>query len=341
MKTKKKFLIIGFGRFGKLSASIFKKYFEVQIFDNNITTEKIKAAKIIGVNLINPKELNNADFIFLTVPISRTEETIKNISNKLKEGSLVMDACSVKTLPCKWLNKYLPKNVQILGTHPMFGPNTSHYNLEKQSWDLKNMQIVLCPQRVEPKTYKQIKDVFMDLGLKIIETTPSNHDKQNARTLSFVHFLGRSLWDAGFREQEIYTPGYKDILRIFGHTTNDDWRLFFDMNKFNPYSTGVRENFLKSCSKIENRLLKNESKDDFDYLRRRIVKIDKNIFSLLKERFSIATKIGKIKKRKGIKVLDKSREKTIIDKAIKESKLSPSFIKKIYRTILNQSYKQQ
>ncbi len=75
--------------------------------------------------------------------------------------------------------------------------------------------------------------------------------------------------------------------------------------------------------------------------RKEIEDVDSKVFELLEKRFLIVEKIGKIKKENNIKVLDRKREEEIIEKAINSSKLSPEFVKKIYKLIFKESYKNQ
>jgi prephenate dehydrogenase len=82
-----------------------------------------------------------------------------------------------------------------------------------------------------------------------------DHDKQNAKTLALVHFLGRALVASGVKEQQIFTPGYADLLKIIPHTASDNWQLFFDMNNFNPFAKKIREKFMRNCQDLDNKIL--------------------------------------------------------------------------------------
>ncbi|PIR13274.1 prephenate dehydrogenase [Candidatus Falkowbacteria bacterium CG11_big_fil_rev_8_21_14_0_20_39_10] len=253
-KNKTTIGIIGFGRFGALAASILSRHFLVKVYHYKNKKENPARAKKIGVRLTDLKDTLNSDIVILIAPISQTEKIIKEIAPQLKPGCLVMDACSVKVYPCQWLKKHLPKSVEIMGTHPMFGPTTSKYDFDKQTWDLKKLQIVLCPLRIKKIRLEKIKKFLKKLDLKVIITTPDDHDRQNAKTLSLVHFVGRSILGAGIGQQKIYTPGYEDLLRILPHTTSDNWQLFYDMNNYNPYAQVIRENFLDSCQTINKKI---------------------------------------------------------------------------------------
>lgn len=341
MPTKKTVSIIGFGRFGALTASVFSKRAEVLIYESHIKNEHKLKAKKIGARLVSLKEAAQSDLIILAVPISETEKVIKQIAEFVKPGALVVDTCSVKVYPCQWLKKYLPKNVLIMGTHPQFGPVTSKFNFEKKSYILKGLQIVLCPIRINATQLKAVKNFLSGLGLEIIVTTPEDHDKQNAYTLGLVHFVGRALLGAGAREQKIFTPGYTDLLSILPHTTSDNWQLFYDMHNYNPYAESVRLKFMEACESMDARIRKAGAKDELNSRREIIDQLDKKIFTSLKERFNQAKAIGIIKKKKGLAVIDKKREEEIILEKVKKFKMDNGLVEEIYQSIFKESYKKQ
>jgi len=127
------------------------------------------------------------------VPISSLQQMLKQMAPLLQPGSLVIDVCSVKTLPAKWMEEILPPSVSILATHPMFGPDSAARSLE-------GMKIALCKVKIDDEPYTKIKSYLTSLGLEVIETTTENHDRQIAVSLSLTHFIGRAL--AAFGAQQ-------------------------------------------------------------------------------------------------------------------------------------------
>jgi len=340
-KNKKTIGIIGFGQFGTLVAAILSKHAKVSVYNRSINNEIEERAQKIGVKLVDLKTAAQCDIVILTVAISVTEKVIKEISRLLKPGTLVLDTCSVKVEPVKWLKKNLPANVDILATHPMFGPITTKFNVEKKYFELENKQIVLCPVRISLEKLNSIKKFLKNLKLEVIETTPADHDQQNAKTLSFVHFLGRALMRAGIGEQKIFTPGYADLLKISPHTNSDKWQLFCDMHEYNHYSEKVRNRFFLACDSLEEDLLHAIYKDDIEFNRHKIDSIDRRIVELLTQRLKCAESIGAAKKQQGLPINDQKREEAIISRLSSQSGLNPDFIEKIYKIIFKESKKRQ
>lgn len=241
-KNKLNIAIIGFGRFGALLAEIMSPLGNVFIISSReINNKKFKQ--------IGYEDLGIIDIVIPAVPISAVENMLKKINPFLKKGSLVMDVSSVKVWPCRYLKKEIRKDVEIIGTHPMFGPDSAKNGL-------KDLQMVICPLRQSKKTLDFVKNVFRKMGLKIIVTTPEDHDRQAAMNLALVHFIGRGLGKMGVKKQEIMTKGFERLLTVNETVNNDTWQLYLDMNKFNPYSRSIRASFIKELIKLENMIKK-------------------------------------------------------------------------------------
>lgn len=190
-----------------------------------------------------------------------------------------MDVCSVKVWPCRWLEKYCPDDVEILGSHPMFGPDSAlhrmvqgttlnrmvqgsaqgrkkHLMIDGKFLCLEGLQIVFCPLRISQKKLEETEKVFRRLGLEIVEADPKEHDKQTAKSLALVHYLGRALGKMKIKKQKISTLGFERLLAVNETVNNDTWQLFKDMQEYNPYGAGVRKKFQESCQEIEKMIKK-------------------------------------------------------------------------------------
>ena len=69
-------------------------------------------------------ETVSSDIVILSVPISEMERVCREMIPHIREGQLFVDTCSVKTKPLGLMEELFPENVQILGTHPLFGPDS-------------------------------------------------------------------------------------------------------------------------------------------------------------------------------------------------------------------------
>jgi prephenate dehydrogenase len=236
--------IIGFGRFGRLMARYLAVDFTVRAHDPSVGEADIRAAGAAAVPL---EAAAAAEAVILAVPISAMEGVLARVAPRLNPGSLLLDVCSVKEMPLAWMQKAVPASVELIGTHPMFGPDSAADSLQGR-------KIVLCPVRVAAARLSRVRDYLVSKGLQVIETTPDDHDRQIAVSLALTHLIGRSLGLMQARPQEIDTEGYRRLLRILEVVEHDTWQLFEDMNRFNPHAAEVRQRFMQALGEIEAKL---------------------------------------------------------------------------------------
>ena len=238
--------IIGFGRFGKLVARILGSKFEgVHIL---VFARRRKKLGISGhIEFTSLDKICNADVIIPCVPISAFEEVIKSICRRIKPGALLIDVCSVKVYPVEVMRKYLPANVEILATHPTFGPDST-------KGGLKGLTIVLHKVRISPARLARVKQSCRDIGFEIIEMSPQEHDKLMAFSLAYTHLIGRIGERVNIKSTIINTGGFTQLLKVQGYVVNDTFQLFKDVQNFNPYAGEMRTQVRQALNEIEAEL---------------------------------------------------------------------------------------
>jgi prephenate dehydrogenase len=236
--------IVGYGRFGKLTARYLSQDRSVVVYRRRETTGEPWEARVRFAGLA---ETCRQPVVILTVPISAMEAVLGEVAPLLKPGALVVDVCSVKELPIRWMREALPVGVSILATHPMFGPDSAADSLEGR-------KIVLCRERLPERLYRLVRRYLSGRGLAVIEAGAEEHDRQIAVSLALTHFIGRSLSGFGARGLAIDTEGYRRLLHILGVVENDTWQLFHDMHRYNAYAAETRRAFMDAMAAIERRL---------------------------------------------------------------------------------------
>ncbi len=236
--------IIGFGRFSQLMIRYLADDFKVMVYDRRGRNETI--ARLSG-HAGSLADICAQDVVIPAVPISAMKSILEQICPLLNPDSVVVDVCSVKTYPVKWMREFLPPDMPILATHPMFGPDSAADTLAGQ-------KIILCPQRLDSERYECIRGYLQSRQLAVIETTPEEHDRKMAATLALTHFIGRSLSEYGAEALDIDTEGYKRLLYTLETVTHDTWELFTDMHRYNPFARDVRDRFMAAVELIDARL---------------------------------------------------------------------------------------
>ncbi len=230
MTTPKKTVgIYGLGRFGRFYANLLSSDFRVKAYSRTPGRDTPQ-----GVSRVDEDEILDTPVLIFCVAISAFQEVLQRVAGRLRPGTLVMDTCSVKSMPAAWMEKLLPPSVQILATHPMFGPDSASNGVE-------GLPFILSPVRVDGETLKEWGDFFAALGLRVYEMTPEEHDHEAAFTQGLTHYLGRVLADLSLKNSPIASMGYMSLLEIIEQTCNDSQQLFLDLQRYNPYTRQMRE----------------------------------------------------------------------------------------------------
>lgn len=237
--------IIGFGRFGRLTASYLSKDFEVSVASRSATPAQVERCGAVQASL---EAVCRQKIVIICVPISAMEALLKKIAPMMSASSIVMDVCSVKVYPVQWMEALLPPEVSYLPTHPMFGPDSA-------TDTLTGKKIVLCKGRIGQAPYEKIKHYLLKKGLDLVEATAEAHDRKIAVSLGLTHFIGRALAEFGAVPLDIDTEGYQRLLHILEVVENDTWQLFMDMHAYNPYAEEIRHQFIRAVEDIQTRLV--------------------------------------------------------------------------------------
>jgi prephenate dehydrogenase len=237
-----KISIIGFGNFGKFAVKHLKERAEVVVTD---VTDKTKEAKEIGVRFVSLDEACKSEIVIIAVPMENLESTLRNVKDKLQEKTLVLDVCSLKMFSSKLMKDILGDRFELIGTHPLFGPQSAPSSIE-------GMRIALCNVNARDETFDKVAGFCLDLGLNVIETTPEEHDKQMAVSQALTHFIGQICKNMGVRRVELSTKTFDDLMNIVDVIKNDTPALFNNMQKMNPFAIGARDEFIAEAIKINN-----------------------------------------------------------------------------------------
>ena len=220
--------VYGLGRFGNYWAEHLARRFNVAAFSRDPARPHPPS-----VRRVDRDELLRCDVLVLCVAISAMEQVLTEIAPLLAPGTLVMDTCSVKVHPARAMLRLLPRHVNILATHPMFGPDSGRDGLS-------GLPLVFSPLRMDNNLSDCWRREFQAMGLKVVEMTPEEHDREAAYTQGITHFVGRVLGQLNLKPSPVATAGYRDLLDIVSQTCNDPWQLFVDLQRYNPYTVPMR-----------------------------------------------------------------------------------------------------
>ena len=233
--------LLGFGRFGKMAYEHLRRDKEVRVYDSNLS-------QLQGISEATTfEEAVSAHLIVLCVPISAMENTCKKMAPLLREGQVVVDTCSVKKRPLEWMSTHLPESTQILGTHPLFGPDSAKAGLA-------GLKIALCPARIDQESYDSIRHFLHRLQLVTVEVTAQEHDQQIAKSQAVFHLIAQAMKQLKWASQAISTPGPEAFDRLVRTVQQDTEQLFLDIERENPYAAEWRQRFIQEVLNLDKEL---------------------------------------------------------------------------------------
>jgi prephenate dehydrogenase len=231
--------IIGFGRFGKFAANVLQSDFKVYVHDHR------KLPRQRNVTVVSFDEVALKPVVVLCVPISAIEAVCRRLRPLLSKGQLVLDTCSVKEKPLQSMMRILPGSVEVLGTHPLFGPDSARSGI-------RGFRIVLCQARCE--RIGKVREYLQQLGLEVIRTTAAKHDREMAKSQALFHFLARGVSALHLKIGKLSTPGPERLFNEFREVQKDSLQLFQDLHRMNRHSHRLRRRLLQELIKIDKEL---------------------------------------------------------------------------------------
>lgn len=241
--SKKSVGIIGFGPFSQFITPHLSRYFEIWAWNRS---DQSKAAQELGINYVSIEEVLKKDIIILSTNANSFEAILKENASKFNPNAIVIDVASIKIKPVEWMVKYLPSTCEIIGTHPLFGPQSGKYGI-------RGLNFVLCPVRTK---YEQRIYAFVSkmLKLNVLVRTPEQHDQEMAYVQGLTHYIARAIDAISIPEIEQKTKAFEYLLEIRKMLAGDSFDLFKTIENQNPYAESVREKFKNALLELEHKL---------------------------------------------------------------------------------------
>ncbi|MCD6320462.1 MAG: prephenate dehydrogenase/arogenate dehydrogenase family protein [Candidatus Desulfofervidaceae bacterium] len=234
-------IVGGTGRMGQW----FKAFFEKKGYNVLISSRR--------TSLTAQDLARQADVVIVSVPISVTIDTIKEIGPYVRKEALLMDFTSLKQKPVEAMLEY--SKAEVIGAHPLFGPGVN---------GLKGQVIVLCPARGE-EWLPWVKDIFAEAHLEM--TTPEEHDTIMAIVQALTHFLfitfGATAADLSLLPETLLrysTPNFRALWERITNLTTQNPEIYASIQFDNPfYQEKVLPMFLKHLENLKQIILNRDA----------------------------------------------------------------------------------
>lgn len=234
--------IVGLGSFGEFLVSLMPKDVVVCGFDQDSSKgpKSLARTDLAGVA--------DMDIIILAIPLESYDAILTEIALMLKSKpeTLIIDVCSVKVLPEKLLNQYIPNHPNLLLTHPLFGAQSA-------SDGTKGHKLVVTQSKGE-KANQVLDFCRRRLELDILTLTSDEHDKYMANVHVLTFFVARGLSKMNIESGPFNTPSYKMIMDLIKFDKTHTEALFSTIQAGNPYAKEVRQQLIDSLKRVDDNL---------------------------------------------------------------------------------------
>ncbi|WP_203293673.1 prephenate dehydrogenase [Maricaulis parjimensis] len=240
MTQKTQIGLIGLGAFGRLAATHLAPHFDLVGHDPSVRD-------MPGGAWVSLEEAAARPVVILAVPVQALAGVAQAIAPHLAEGALVIDVASVKLEPLRILREALPAGTRILGTHPLFGPQSAAQGVAGQS-------IVLCPEPgVEAGC---VADFLKDtLSLDVHISDADTHDRTMASVQALTHLVSKVITDLGLMDAPYTTRSYDLLAEAARLVAEDSDELFRAIERHNPHAADLRRRFFDAARKLDERLV--------------------------------------------------------------------------------------
>jgi len=247
--TKNRMLIVG-GTGG--TGSWFAKYFKEHGFLVSIwgPSGKVEVAERLGVKFARDlmAEVAKSDVVLLSVPIKETAKVVEEVAPRMRPGSLLMDVTSLKAEPMKAMLRWAPDGVEVLGTHPMFGPTIP---------TIRGQTVILVPAAGRCDEWLlPMEEIFQEDGARVEVLGAEDHDRIMAVVQALTHFayisIGSTLRSLDFdiaHSRRLMSPVYEIMIDFVGRILAQSPELYSSIQE-NPEAKRVREAYIEECQRL-------------------------------------------------------------------------------------------
>lgn len=208
----------------------------------------------------------HSDVVLINVPIKNTVEVIEQVAPLMQDGQLLVDNTSIKTQPIEAMVRSVPKGVEVLGMHTVFGPNAE---------SLARQNVVFTRTSLSAELAAEFENIFYKYGARITYTDAPNHDRQMAFHQNLEHFtklvLAQVLTER-FAEpaqmDSFSSPNSRASLATMGRVLHTDLELLTEIQALNVKGPEMIEAFVTIAEKLSAAI----SLGDMDALRKSVEK---------------------------------------------------------------------
>jgi prephenate dehydrogenase len=236
--------LFGFGAFGELAVRSLAPYCEILVHDPAPAARH--RARRWNVTFASLEATAACPIVVLAAPVGQLKALAEAIAPHVQPRATVIDVASVKVGPAQWLSEALPAHVDIVGTHPLFGPQSAKDGLS-------GLEVVVCPVR-SARVKRIARFLEKALQLRVSVTTPEAHDRALAAVQGLTHMIAKVMSGLEPLPRTHTTVSYDLMMQALALVQGDSDELFLAIERENPYAAELRQRFFGEIETLRRRL---------------------------------------------------------------------------------------
>ncbi|MDD3029631.1 MAG: prephenate dehydrogenase [Alphaproteobacteria bacterium] len=242
---KESFSIIGVGSFGSFAAQYLAPHVDLVLHD--CAADVSSLSRRLGCCSGDLGAAAACDVVILAVPVQKMRAVLHDIAPKLKPNALVLDVGSVKIKPVEAMKEILPPSVSIVGTHPLFGPQSGRDGID-------GLNIAVCEGR-GGRGPAVARFCAEKLKLHVCEVTPEEHDREAAYVQGLTHMVAKIIFALNLPPMRCPTKTYELMQQMVEMVRYDSEELFQAIERENPFAEEAKLAFFSAAKELEDKLM--------------------------------------------------------------------------------------
>ena len=246
LSSRKLAIIGGTGRMGRVLVRMMKQLGYLTTIYSRSKQKALRVASQLDVVGDVFETALDQDIIIVSVPIEVTASICLKIAEKMKPNSLLVDVSAVKGPIIPIIESSLPKKLEYLSIHPLFGPQVRKFRGE----NLLAVKVASGP----------LSETFLHtlkyLGLNVTSISAFDHDKIMAAYQVIHHYslisLGAALEDQlhnSALDPKFYTRSYRSTLQLL-QKLHKNIQVILEIQRLNPEAKKARKKFLETANQL-------------------------------------------------------------------------------------------
>ena len=233
--------LIGAGAFGQLVAQTLRAHFDIVVHDPDPGI-----CLPDGVRRGTLTQAARQPVVILAIPVQALADTLVTIAPMLRPGALLLDVASVKVLAADLMQRHIPEHVNLVATHPLFGPQSARAGL-------KGLKIVLCPLRGDQHRPMALF-LRRHLGLQVMYASPESHDRDMAYVQGVTHLVAKVLDRMALSPTRMTTLSYDRLCEATSFVSDDPANVFQAIETANPFVAAMQDTFFAMVQEVRQDL---------------------------------------------------------------------------------------